>query len=85
MRWTHSRVTLALLGGVVVLALAVGILLGTDLILHSHPVPFPLIAGGAALACLLILRLRGSGPGSGRGGPGGGAHGSPARDRWLDP
>jgi hypothetical protein len=63
-------VTLLMLGGVVVLAIALGILFGTDLVLRSHPVPFPLIAGGAALACLFVLRLRGNGTGSG-GGPGG--------------
>jgi hypothetical protein len=72
MRWSHGRITLLMLGGIIVLAIALGILFGTDLVLHDHPVPFPLIAGGAALACLFVLRLRGSGPGGGPGGAQGG-------------
>jgi hypothetical protein len=70
MRWSYGRVTLLLLGVIVVLAVGLGILFGTDLVLDQHPVPFPLIAGGAALAALLVLRLRGNGPGNGQGGPG---------------
>lgn len=65
MRWSHGRVTLAILGGIVLLGVALGILLGTDLILRTHPVPFPLIAGGAVLLCLFVLRLRGRGPDGG--------------------
>jgi hypothetical protein len=70
MRWSYGRVTLVMLGVIVLLAVALGILFGTDLLLHDHPVPFPLIAGGSALACLFVLRLRGSGPGGSQGGPG---------------
>ena len=70
MRWIHGRVTLLMIGGIVLLAIGLGIAFGTNLVLRDHAIPFPLIAGGAALACLLVLRLRGSGPGNGRGGPG---------------
>jgi len=76
MRWTHGRVTLLMLGAIVVIAVALGIVFGTDLVLHNHPVPFPLIAGGAALACLLVLRLRGNGTNGGPGGSGPGGPGS---------
>ena len=61
MRRSHGGTTLLLLGVVVAVAVALGVLLGTDLILPTKPIAFPLIGGGAALACLLILRLR-SGP-----------------------
>ena len=68
MRWSYGRVTLLMLG--VIVALAVGLrhpVRYRPFVLHDHPVPFPLIAGGAALACLFVLRLRGDGPGGGRG------------------
>ena len=67
MRGNHGLVTLVMLGGIVVLALGLGIVLGTDLFFPA--VPFPLIAGAAALVCLLVLRLRGGGP-KGPGSPG---------------
>ncbi len=75
MRLSPGRTTLLLLGIVVVLAVALGIVFGTDLVFVSRPIPFPLIGGGAALACVLILRLRGAsggGSGGGSGGPGSG-------------
>mgnify|MGYP000055250297 CR=1 FL=1 len=62
MRRSSGRVTLVMLGVVIVVTVALGILFGTDLVFASRPIPFPLIAGAAALACLLILRLR-TGPG----------------------
>lgn len=68
MRLSPGRTTLLMIGGVIVLAVALGIVFGTDLVFASRPIPFPLIGGGAALACVLILRLRG---GAGSGGPGG--------------
>jgi hypothetical protein len=70
MRWSYGRVTLLMLGVIVLLAVVIGIVFGTNLVLRDQPVPFPLIGGGAALACLLVLRLRGRGPGDGQGGPG---------------
>jgi hypothetical protein len=59
---SSGRMTLLMLGVVIVVAVALGIVFGTDLVFASGPIPFPLIAGAAALACLLILRLR-TGPG----------------------
>lgn len=77
MRWSYGRVTLLMLGVIVAVAVALGILFGTEIVLHDHPIPFPLIGGGAALACLFVLRLRGSGPGGGHGGGPGGDQGGP--------